>query len=75
MKEFDEGINLAGALGLDGFPQVLGQGLDFDLDFVEFGAGDPGADFALGNLQVADGAIANIGAAARQSVGEVAVGL
>ena len=68
LKQFQERADLPAAPPLDRGPFLARQGLDADLDIVEFRSGNLGLDLALGDGQVADRAIADVGAAAGQAV-------
>src|SRR3990172_7195405 len=72
LKQLPQRANLPAAPAFQGRPLLARQGLDGDLDVVDFGAGDLGLDLALNDRQVADRPVADIGAASRQAVLEVA---
>ena len=72
LQQLEQRADLAGAPLFDRAPLLARQRLDRDLDGVEFGAADLGLDPALVDGQVADGAVADVGAAARQAVLKVA---
>src|SRR5674476_401651 len=73
LQEFYQRIDSSGAIPADGFPACSRDRRDGDLDLVEFRPGHHRSDLALRDLQVDDGAVADIGPAARQAVLIVAV--
>ena len=75
LEQFDQGINLAGALGLDGLPKTRRQGFDLDFDPVKLRAGNQRGHVAFADLQINHRTVAHIGASAGEPIGIVAVGL
>jgi hypothetical protein len=74
LEQFDEGIDLAGGFGEDPFPARLGEWLDLDADLIEVGSLHEGLDFARRDLEINDGAVSHVGAAARQAILVIAIG-
>src|SRR3954466_9149058 len=73
LQELDQRVDCSGAIPADGFPACSRDWRNGDLDVVELGSGNRRDDLALRDLQVEDGAVANIGTAARQPVLIIAV--
>src|SRR5450759_1414330 len=73
LQELDQRIDGSGAISTDGFPACSRDRRNGDLDLVEFRPGYHCGDLALRDLQVDDGAVADIGPATRQAVLIVAV--
>ena len=74
LEQFEQASDLAGAAFFEGGPFGGGQFVDVDLDFIEFGAADEGFDASGFDFEVANGAVAHVGAAAWEAAFIVAVG-
>src|SRR6266478_6263798 len=75
LQEFNQGVDRSSAIPTDRLPARRLDGCNGDLDFVERRTGDHRYDLALRNLQVEDGAVADIGSAARHASRIVAITL
>ena len=68
LEQFQQRADLAAAPPFEGRPLLARQRLDRHLDVVKLRAGDLGLDAPLGHCQVANRAVADVGAAAGQPV-------
>src|SRR5262249_33007736 len=75
LQQLDQRIDAPGAILANRLPALRRNRSDVDCYGVELGPADERRDLALGDLQVDDGAIADVGSPPRQAVCKVAVAL
>src|SRR5256884_1322529 len=68
LQQLHQGINGPGTVLADGFPARLADRRDFHTDFIDGRAAHKRFHFTEGNLQIDDGTIAHVSAAAGQTI-------